>query len=443
MTTEGHPPENTDEESEEKRIAREKKETFTQLKTLFPEKYAWSFLYSERQPRYRFETFRQLQRFIKDELKFSENQESDLFAHSLQKFNALNERILELQEQTDIETAEGKLETIIVNLNDLEKDSQVIFRRDTSKIKFLLELEQTDPSLANRILPKTNNKTLAFLYHNRQGRQEQVDLTPDAITMLWNFYENKTNTLVKEERKQFQALLGEIEDTRDQFISETDNIKSQSELAIQQLKEKHTKELDEQKEKFKKQFDDQDETASNLTKDIVLWYEKTKKTGTTLTTTYEQKLTLKAPAKYWENLVKFYQGRGAMWSQITGVYFIAIAISLSYLIYHLPPALIEEWSLSKLQAVLFLFTLVSATFMLGRLLVKFTTSAYHLERDAKERWVLTLYYLALLKENAIKPEERDVILRALFARSDTGLLRVDQGIKIPSPDQIIRQANQN
>lgn len=53
------------------------------------------------------------------------------------------------------------------------------------------------------------------------------------------------------------------------------------------------------------------------------------------------------------------------------------------------------------------------------------TSSFHLQRDAIERRRLTHVYMSLLREDAIKPEERSLVLQSIFSRADTGLIRGD------------------
>jgi hypothetical protein len=41
-------------------------------------------------------------------------------------------------------------------------------------------------------------------------------------------------------------------------------------------------------------------------------------------------------------------------------------------------------------------------------------------------------YLALIKEKAIEPKEREIVLQALFSRADTGLLKTEGGPTMPA-----------
>jgi hypothetical protein len=58
-------------------------------------------------------------------------------------------------------------------------------------------------------------------------------------------------------------------------------------------------------------------------------------------------------------------------------------------------------------------------------------SSLHLSRDAKEREQLTYFYLALIQENAVTDAERELVLRSLFSRSNTGLVKGDDAPEIP------------
>lgn len=66
------------------------------------------------------------------------------------------------------------------------------------------------------------------------------------------------------------------------------------------------------------------------------------------------------------------------------------------------------------------------------LFAKYATSAFHLARDARERYQLTHVYLALRNDKAVEDEDRHIILAALFSRADTGLLRHEGSPALPT-----------
>ena len=75
---------------------------------------------------------------------------------------------------------------------------------------------------------------------------------------------------------------------------------------------------------------------------------------------------------------------------------------------------------------------VSVLIYFIRLFVKLSKSAYHLSRDARERYQLTHVFLAMIRKGAIQVEDRKIILQALFSRADTGLLKTDGGPTMPT-----------
>lgn len=65
--------------------------------------------------------------------------------------------------------------------------------------------------------------------------------------------------------------------------------------------------------------------------------------------------------------------------------------------------------------------------------------AYHLARDAYERYQLTHVYLSLLDVKAVNDNERSIVLQSIFSRADTGLLKGDSSPAFPGMlEQILK-----
>ena len=95
----------------------------------------------------------------------------------------------------------------------------------------------------------------------------------------------------------------------------------------------------------------------------------------------------------------------------------------------------EEAFNDKIKGIkwsIILVTIVSLLAFSIKILSKLTFSSFHLSRDAEEREQLTHFYLALKKDTAIEPEERQLILQSLFSRADTGLLKDDSSPTMPT-----------
>ena len=73
-----------------------------------------------------------------------------------------------------------------------------------------------------------------------------------------------------------------------------------------------------------------------------------------------------------------------------------------------------------------------------RVLSRLSFISFHLMRDAEEREQLTYLYLSLTNEAEIDKESRDIVLQALFSRSETGLLAQEHGPTMPGASEMLR-----
>lgn len=157
--------------------------------------------------------------------------------------------------------------------------------------------------------------------------------------------------------------------------------------------------------------------------------------------TYKEKLSLEAPAKYWDDLYKEYKDTGEQWRNWAIGTSIVLMILLTAILYNFPNSLnvnIKNLNVESLKGTLILAIIVSIGVYMLRLFVKLSISAYHLSRDAKERYQLTYVYLALLKDNAVSENNKSIVLQSLFSRADTGLLKGDSSPTLP--EGLIQQA---
>ncbi len=87
--------------------------------------------------------------------------------------------------------------------------------------------------------------------------------------------------------------------------------------------------------------------------------------------------------------------------------------------------------MSTIQGAI-LFGSFAATYAyLLKVISRLAFSSFHLMRDAEEREQLTYLYLSLTNESVIDKDSRDIILQALFSRSETGLLAQEHGPTMP------------
>ena len=147
---------------------------------------------------------------------------------------------------------------------------------------------------------------------------------------------------------------------------------------------------------------------------------------------YQEKLRLQKPAEYWNNAAKKFRLEGI----ICAVFLvISLLLGAGYL-----SNFFTDWltgqelqvKLNTVQGIVIFGTLLAVYSILIRVLSRLTFSAFHLMRDAEEREQLTYLYLSLINDKNIDEKSRDIILQALFSRSETGLLTGDSAPAMPS-----------
>jgi hypothetical protein len=123
-----------------------------------------------------------------------------------------------------------------------------------------------------------------------------------------------------------------------------------------------------------------------------------------------------------------------LWIVATAIAVIVLASWVSLFVYEPPDVFLgDKFTLSGIKGAILVAAGISGFLYFINLVVKVATSSYHLARDARERFQLTHVFLALIKEGAIEAKDREIILSALFSRSDTGLLKNDSGPTLPTP----------
>lgn len=151
-----------------------------------------------------------------------------------------------------------------------------------------------------------------------------------------------------------------------------------------------------------------------------------------LETIYEEKLRMAKPAKYWKDAAKKFRLEGIACAALL---VISLVLGVEYL-----SNFFTDWltgqelkvKLNTVQGIVIFGTFLAVYGILIRVLSRLAFSAFHLMRDAEEREQLTYLYLSLINEKKIDEKSRDIILQALFSRSETGLLTGDSAPAMPS-----------
>lgn len=194
------------------------------------------------------------------------------------------------------------------------------------------------------------------------------------------------------------------------------------------FKQKHREELDKEECEYAERLKKADEKI------------------TALESAYSKKLQLEGPAQHWKKLSRFYLGWG--W----GLLVLSLVLGgvtvgcLLWLLFQSDTIVIFnecKLSLSTIRASLIL---IAATSMAGYLLHLFTRlaiSCFHLSRDYRERFQLTNVFLALLQDGDVKCDDqvKQIVMQALFSRSDTGLLKGEHSFMMPGVPEVLKSGD--
>lgn len=156
--------------------------------------------------------------------------------------------------------------------------------------------------------------------------------------------------------------------------------------------------------------------------------------------TYVDFMRLKGPAKYWADRATECKDQGKNWAGLLGATIIVAGFIFVSLMTSWLHAYNTELKLNTLEGAVIFATILSVFAFAIKTLSKLTFSAFHLQRDAEEREQLTHLYLALSNDNKVDAESRNIVLQALFSRSDSGLLAGDHSPAMPSIPDVIKAA---
>ena len=167
-----------------------------------------------------------------------------------------------------------------------------------------------------------------------------------------------------------------------------------------------------------------------------VWYDEKIDKIHKLEKTYETKLKLEKPARYWELKSTKYYGDGNKAKYIlfflVGISFIFLALILVISPDYIFKTVFADDKIGIIRWSIVFITLISLIVFAVKALTKYMFSSYHLARDAEERHTLTFFYLSLLKDTEVKDDDRKLILQSLFSRVETGLLKDDSSPTMPS-----------
>jgi len=384
----------------------------------------------------RFASFDELNTFYKDELAFWQagqvSQISSAFALLVQRINSVgladsvpNARIRLLEFVG--EEGSGRATTVYTN---------------TSFAQMLVSLQKSNPKAVDG----------ALKYRSPVGMNlHSPSSFEGALAASLTLHPELANLAVVADRAAFQKNAKDIDTCRENMRDSLASFKLQS----GQWTETARRNFDAVRESAESQFQKAGEKATREFRDLRdEWSEKLavaadewKKKIEDLEATYAEKLKLEGPAKYWKDVEELYGKKGGIWVGASVGSALTLAAVAVGLLYHPAAVLLGPvaqagkepgFSLAGLRGTLLVALIVSVGVYIIHLFVKLATSAYHLQRDATERYQLTLVFLALTKDSTIEPEDRKIVLQSLFSRADTGLLKNEGGLSMPGLWDLIK-----
>jgi hypothetical protein len=188
------------------------------------------------------------------------------------------------------------------------------------------------------------------------------------------------------------------------------------------------------------------ETLTNSADKQATDYEVRRQKLQNLEEAYLKKLQLEAPAKYWDKLARSYLHRG--WILLFMTLLLGTCVITWLLNVLLDSDVITllnqtELNFKTIRGSLILIVMTSVAGYLLHLFTRLSISSFHLSRDYRERFQLMNVFLALLRDGDVKCDDqvKQIVMRSIFSRSDTGLLKGEHGFKIPAVSDVLRSSN--
>lgn len=261
-------------------------------------------------------------------------------------------------------------------------------------------------------------------------------------------FENQSSDLVKR-RKGERAAIGKVRkefiESKDQLFSEVaalkkdyENLNAEAKQALVEELESWQQQRTENNEKVDQSITEYQSSVSDAidahNAEIEAIKEESRNKIRAIEETYEERLRLEPAAKYWKDSASRLRIQGGVLGTLIMITVVIGLVAGGYLFHIWLSHEKLPIDLSSLQGVLITITVLAIYAYILRLLSRLTFSSFHLMRDAEEREQLTYLYLALSNETDVDEKSREIVLQALFSRSETGLLTNEHGPVMPGMD---------
>jgi len=212
--------------------------------------------------------------------------------------------------------------------------------------------------------------------------------------------------------------LSNLRESWDEELTRQTGQADQSQERLDTLTDRANKQLEGQRKRF-------DKNASEYEQELSDAIEKARTDLEALTQTYDDKLALQAPVRYWKLQQEYHRKKLVLFGWVTGLATLVAILGLIGFAWFVLDQKVSELIVGKLvtMAVLTTFAIWAV-----RLCANLFMSHNHLHTDAQERRTMIHTYLSLLRQkNALKEEERQLILQTLFRPNTTGMIKEDSG----------------
>ncbi len=232
---------------------------------------------------------------------------------------------------------------------------------------------------------------------------------------------------IKVQNKAILGLNTNLDEKGADLIVKMSQVSSSIDSARVSFEDETQKYLEAQKDRFEKADAEHVIYIEELKDNLTDFIKEKREQVSNLEDSYEQKLKLKAPIKFWEDEAKKYKMSAIYWS--VG----AVISGLLIILTGLWILKIGEQDLDKLKNISIIpiyfvpIALISLLIYILRILIKIAISNQHISVEYAQKAALTDYYLSMIQEGhlGISIEEKQLLLPTIFSKIDSGLIKSD------------------
>lgn len=373
--------------------------------------------------------------------ELSEQTKKNIFAPSINFFSELRSTLVRIINEFK-DYSESQRNSVWQGniLNKTYTNSQNLFLFECPEVSFLLKVYADFPTAysgAYNFIVGAVNSDIINKKENLIG------------TLLAYEFTVKDHSQIIERRNAEKSSISALRNNFGKYISDNEIFMSEFKKDLTQrlinhddefnaLKEEKAKEFDESREIKKTTFDT---WFTNSGDEYTSFYKDSQTKISELENTYREKLKLEEPAIYWSERAAKLKDQG--WKSMYILIFLCAisGVFLGVILWNSPDSMLSSWFNNDKSAAirwsLVFITLLSLIAYAIRAVSKVMFSSFHLARDCEERYTLTYFYLALMKDSQVDIKDRSLIMQSLFSRSDTGLLKEDSSPTMPNAGGIV------